>query len=255
MSGSFPIIDAHAHCGRRDRFPPQDLSDYMSHLGRSGIRAVIMFPPVSEIYDRYDPGFKDTDQWRSRRRESNDYLLGLSGSELTVYPFLFIWNDYAVDQITSSHKGIKWHRHPDEPRYDYGNSLCHAAIAEIRRRNMPVCLEEEFENTMHFINEIAKGVKVVIPHLGLLNGGYERLRRLDIWAMPNVYADTALAPPNDISDYVSKYGHERIMFGSDFPFGDPVHELNKVMRLNLTAEQRAAITALNAAKLLAESNI
>ncbi len=254
MSGLFPIIDAHAHCGRKDRFPPQDLRAYMAHLGSSGIRAVIMFPPVIEIYDRYDPAFKDTPQWRNRRRESNEYLLGISRSDLTVYPFLFIWNDYAVDQLTPAHKGIKWHRHPDEPRYEYESPLCSAAVAEIRRRNMPVCLEEEFENTLNFINDIGQGVKVILPHLGLLNGGYEKFRRRDIWAMPNVYADTALAPPGDIKDYVSRYGHERIMFGSDFPFGDPVHELSKVMRLDLTDEQRAAICGLNAAKLLAESN-
>ena len=255
MGDLSPIIDAHAHCSRQDRFPPQDLGDYLSHLGRSGIRAAIMFPPVNEIYDRYDPGFKDTLQWRNRRRESNEYLLGISGSEFTVYPFFFIWNDYAVDQITSAHKGIKWHRHPDEPRYEYENPLCYAAITEIRRRSMPICLEEEFENTLYVINELAPGIKVIVPHLGLLNGGYEMFRRRDIWAMPNIYADTALAPSNDIKDYVSRYGHERIMFGSDFPFGDPVHELNKVMRLNLTDEQRAAIIGLNAAKLLAQSNI
>lgn len=255
MSASFPIIDAHAHCGREDRFPPQDVRDYISHLGKSGIRGVIMFPPVSEIYDRWDPAFKDTLQWRNRRRESNEYLLGISSSELKVYPFLFIWNDYAVDQITPDHKGIKWHRHPDEPPYEYGGPLCSAAIAEIRRRNMPVCLEEEFDNTLYFIKEIGRGVKVIIPHLGLLNGGYEMFRRRDIWAMPNIYADTALAPPADIEDYLSRYGHERIMFGSDFPFGDPVRELNKVLRLNLTDVQRTAVTGLNAAKLLAESNV
>lgn len=255
MGGLSPIIDAHAHCGRKDRFPPQDLSDYISRLGSSGIGAAVMFSPVSEIYDRYDPGFKDTHQWRDRRRESNEYLLGIGGSGFTVYPFFFIWNDFAVDQITSDHKGIKWHRHPDEPLYEYENPLCSAAIAEIRRRGMPVCLEEEFQNTLYFINEMAPGVRVIIPHLGLLNGGYDMFRRRDIWAMPNIYADTALAQANEIRDYISRYGHERIMFGSDFPFGDPVIELDKILRLNLTGEQRAAITCLNAARLLSESNI
>jgi len=214
-----------------------------------------MFPPVNEIYDRYDPRFIDTHQWRDQRRESNEYLLGVGGSGFTVYPFFFIWNDFAVDQITPAHKGIKWHRHSDEPLYEYENPLCSAAIAEIRRRGMPVCLEEEFENTMRFIKEMAPGVKVIIPHLGLLNGGYDMFRRHNVWDMPNIYADTALAHADEIKDYVASYGHERIMFGSDFPFGNPVFELNKVLSLNLTDEQRAAITGLNAAKLLSESNI
>jgi hypothetical protein len=38
---------------------------------------------------------------------------------------------------------------------------------------MPVVLEEEFENTIRFINELAIGVNVIIPHLDLLNGGYK----------------------------------------------------------------------------------
>jgi uncharacterized protein len=250
-----PIIDAHAHCGREDRFPPQDLRDYISTLGNSGIKAAIMFPPVGEIYDRYDPAFKDTSQWRNRRRESNEYLLGIGGAGFTVYPFFFIWNDFAIDQITPAHKGIKWHRHFDEPRYEYDNPLCQEAIADIRKRGMPVCLEEEFGNTLKFIDELAPGVKVIIPHLGLLNGGYELFRSRDIWARPNVWADTALAASSEIRDYVSRYGHERIMFGSDFPFGDPASELRKVLRLNLTDEQNAAIVGGNAARLLSESNV
>ncbi len=246
------IIDAHAHCGRQDRFPPQDLRDYTSCLGGSGIKAAIMFPPVAEIYDRYDPSFKDTEEWRQRRAVSNEYLLGISSSRFEVFPFFFIWNDFAVGQLSDSHKGIKWHRHPDEPVYDYASPKCAVAVSEIRRRNMPVVLEEEFENTLFFINELAEGVRVIIPHLGMLNGGYERLRGSGIWEKPNVYADTALASSGEMKDYVSRYGHGKILFGSDFPFGDPATELNKVLRLNLPDEQRDAVIGINAAKLLSE---
>lgn len=250
-----PIIDAHAHCGRQDRFPPQDIGDYISTLGNSGITGAIMFPPVIEIYDRYDPTFSDDPQWRRRREQSNRYLLSAGKPGFTVYPFLFIWNDFAVEQICREHKGIKWHRHSDEPRYQYDSPRCAAAIEEIRKRNLPVCLEEEFENTIFFIQELASGVKVIIPHLGLLNGGYEMLRRKDIWSLPNVYADTALAASGEIKDYIARYGHDRIMFGSDFPFGDPVNEMNKILRLGLSKEQREAILGQNSARLIGESNV
>lgn len=252
---STPIIDAHAHCGRYDRMPPQDLRDYVSALGRSGIGAAVMFSPVGEIYDRYDPSFRDNSLWRRRRSESNRYLSEMKRPDFIVYPFFFIWNDFAVEQITPGHKGIKWHRHPDEPRYEYENPRCAAAIEHIHMRNMPVCLEEEFENTMYFINQLARGVRVIIPHMGLLSGGYEIFRRRDVWSMPNIYADTALASSSDIKDYISRYGHQRIMFGSDFPFGDPVSELNKILRLNLTDAQQLAILGQNVARLLSESNI
>lgn len=248
------IVDAHAHCGRQDRYPPQDLCDYMADLGDSGITAAVMFPPVMEIYDRYDPGFVDTQFWRERRRAANEYLLGIGTAEFEIFPYFFIWNDFAVDQLRG-HKGIKWHRHPNEPTYRYDSRECAAAIDEIRAGNMPVCLEEEFENTLFFLDKLAPGVKVIIPHCGLLNGGYELFCRHDIWERPNVYADTALALPETVVDYISCYGHERIMFGSDFPFGNPASELRKILRLNLPEEQRDAIIGLNILKLMQESNV
>jgi len=248
------IIDAHAHCGHFDTSPPQDLSDYVSYIGGSGIAGAVMFPPVIEIYDRYDQHFRDTEEWKRRRAESNGYLLSLRASMFEVYPFLFIWNDFAVEQLSGAHKGIKWHRHPMEPIYHYDDPKCAAAIEEIRKRNMPVCLEEEFENTLYFITKLAPGVKVIIPHCGMLNGGYDLFRREGIWEMPDIYLDTALAPVGDIKDYISRYGCERLMFGSDFPFGDPAFELHKILRLNLTAEQKDAIIGGNVTRLLEASN-
>jgi len=257
---NFKIIDAHAHCGRFDTFPPQDLRDYISCIRGSGIEGAVMFSPVMEIYDRYDPHFRDTGEWKHRRAQSNEYLLSFSRRrdsetlQFEVYPYFFIWNDFAVEQLSEAHKGIKWHRHPDEPVYNYEDPRCAAAIQEIRRRNMPVCLEEEFENTLYFIKKLAPGVKVVIPHCGMLNGGYDLFRRHGIWEMLNIYADTALAPVGDIRDYISRYGFERLMFGSDFPFGDPAFELQKIRRLNLAVEQEEAIIGRNVTKLIEESN-
>lgn len=248
------IIDAHAHCGRLDRFPPQDLKDYRSCLRDSGIGGIVAIPPVIEIYDRYDPGFRDSPQWQKQRAESNTYLLGAGTEDFTVYPFFFIWNDFAVEQISNGHKGVKWHRHSDEPVYNYNDPKCAAAVDEIRRRNMPVLLEEEFTNTLFFINELAPGITVIIPHLGYLNGGYELLRNRGVFEMPNVYTDTALAPVADIADYINRYGYERIMFGSDFPFGDPGAELDKVLRLKLTDGQKEAVVGGTVAELLSLSN-
>ena len=107
---------------------------------------------------------------------------------------------------------------------------------------------------IRFIKEIAVGVKVIIPHLGFLNGGYEAIANNGIWKKPNIYTDTSLASPREISDYVERYGSKRIMFGSDFPFGEPKRELSKVRRLKIPPEKQKAILGLNVKRLLAESN-
>ncbi len=251
---SLRIIDAHAHCGIQDRFPPQSFETYLSHVRGSEIRGAVMFSPVMEIYDRYDMNFKDTPDWQQARKESNEYLLTIGNDDFWVFPYFFIWNDFAVEDLTPQHKGIKWHRHPDEPRYEYKNPRCQAAIEEIRRRNMPIVLEEEFYNTVRFIEDWAPGVKVIIPHLGGLNGGYSRIRSEGLWEKPNIYADTSLAGTSEVMDYIQRYGHERLMYGSDFPFGDPRSELRKIMKLPLDEEVKMDLVSRNVLNLLSESN-
>jgi uncharacterized protein len=250
----FLMIDAHAHCGRQDVYPPQAFEDYLAHAEGSGISGAVMFAPVMEIYDRYDPRFRDDSHWLQRRKRANEYLLTIGNPDFEVIPYFFIWNDFAVDQLSSRHKGIKWHRHSDEPHYHYDDPGCAAAIEEIRRRSMPVVLEEEWRLTLKFLDELAPGLRVIIPHCGLLNGGYEIFCRNRIWERPNIFTDTSLVPSDVITDYIKRYGHERIMFGSDFPFGDPAGELRKILRLKLPDHQIEGIAGLNVKNLLADSN-
>ena len=248
------IIDAHAHCGIQDKYPPQDLDDYLSYAKGSEIRKVVCFPPVMEIYDRYDANFSDTTAWQLRRKKANEYLLTIQKPDVDVIPYFFIWNDFAIEQLTPRHKGIKWHRHAGEPVYHYDDPRCKSAMDEIRQRNMPIILEEELGNTIKFINELAKAVTIIIPHLGSLNGGYEQIRDYGIWEKKNVYADTALASIADIHDYITRYGYEKLLFGSDFPFGDPKEELAKLFYLNLPENHMESILGQNVTRLLADSN-
>jgi len=248
------VIDSHAHCGVIDRSMQQSYEDYIRDAGATGICGVAFFSPVMEIYDRYDFHFTDTPEWRRRRLESNAYLLSLKPAELTVYPYFFIWNDFAVDQLTAEHCGVKWHRHDSEPVYCYDDPKCPNAIGEIRRRNLPVVLEEEFDNTLRFIRELAQGVTVIIPHLGMLNGGFRAIAEAGLWDQENVWGDTALASTAEIREYVQRYGYRRLLFGSDFPFGSPAFELRKVMGLGLDSEVESAVLGGNFMRLQGRIN-
>ncbi len=249
------VIDSHAHCGIGDRSFHQSFEDYFSRIEHTQIRTVVMFPPVMEIYDRYDPGFEDTPQWQDKRKQANSYILGLGNTRLSVIPYFFIWNDFNVGQLTAQHKGIKWHRHSNEPVYHYNTKECKAALLEIKKRNMPVVYEEELKNTILFITDLARDIRVIIPHLGGLNGGYEAIASAGLWQKENVYTDTALASSWEISDYIENFGHERILFGSDFPFGEPGSELNKVKNLNLAPEIEEEVVRGNITRLISTSNI
>jgi len=255
------LIDAHVHCGRQCRTDPrtgqpqpQAFEDYLSWAESAGITGAVMFSPVPEAYDRLNPDFEDDSTWQLRRKTSNEYVLSLARDRFEVFPFFFIWNDFAIDQLSSRHLGIKWHRHADEPHYHYDDPRCAAAIAEIRRRNLVVCLEEEWEYTERFITELAPGVRVIIPHCGLLNGGYELLCSRGVWGRPNILTDISNAAPEWVTDYVKCYGHGRIMFGSDFPFCPPTSaELrDRFERLSLSDEAREAIAHRNVRRVVGE---
>lgn len=249
------IIDAHAHLGIQDDSFDQSFESYFSYIRYTGIQAVAAFPPVAEIYDRYDPEFQDTSDWIERRTRANQYLLNIGSDELIVIPYFFVWNDFAVDQITLKHKGIKWHRHPSEPVYEYDSLKCRTAIDFIVEKRMPVVLEETFSNTLAFVEKQAPGARVIIPHLGGLNGGYNAIVRSGLWGKSNIYADTSLASSHEIEHYIENYGHDRILFGSDFPFGEPAVELRKILNLNLPKDIEIQILSENLKRLLSDSNI
>lgn len=190
-------------------------------------------PFCIDLLYRYNPNFQDNPEWIQTRHAANRYLLDLAARTDSIYPYLFVWNNFAIEELQHKYCGIKWHRHSNEPVYHYQDPRCGEIIQEITERRMPVVLEESFSNTCLFVEHLAPEAVIIIPHLGALNGSYPALERAGIWQRPNTYADTALAPIDHMRHFIQHYGPERLLFGSDFPFGAPGHELRKVEALNL----------------------
>jgi uncharacterized protein len=237
-------LDAHTHCGLT--VPFEELSQEWGH---GAIRGGVTFSPVEEIYDRYNPNFTDSDGYRRSRRRVHEYLLEL-GSKKNIFPFFFIWNDFAP--IPDSFLGIKWHRHPGEPVYLYESAQCRAKIDEICDKRLPITLEEEFANTINFVKMISGRTVVIIPHMGGLNGGYYKLKKAGIFESEMVWVDTALASRQEIEDFAEAYGIRRMMFGSDYPFGIPSSEKRKVIQC-LSGEDLALVLSGNLLRLLGKS--
>ena len=251
------VLDAHVHCGRQDAPPPQDYATIAGLHRAAGIDAACMFPPVYEVYDRHDPAFDDSPQWQARRRRADRYLLGLAAQPLTprVFPFYFVWNDFDVGALGPAHRGIKWHRHPDEPVYHYGDPRCTALLDAITARRLPITLEEEFENMMRLLDELAPDAVFIIPHLGSLNGGFERLHALRLWSRPNVYADSSAWPAGNawaLREFLDAYGPEKLLFGSDYPFEQPAACLEAIRELSLPPADEALVLAGNALRLIGQ---
>ncbi len=120
----------------------------------------------------------------------------------------------------------------------------------VRKRGLPILLEESFENTLFFLERLAAEIPVVIPHLGGLNGGYGPLKAAGVWERPHTYTDSSTADPAEIEDLLGRYGSARLLYGSDWPFGQPEIEVRKILHLNLPEQEIQAILAGNFLRLV-----
>lgn len=239
----FKVIDSHIHCGVQNVSLP--FGPIRNALDKAGIDGCCLFAPVEDIYYRYARTFDDNHEWRSCRKQAHDYLLALAEENPLVFPYYFVWNDFKTEALDRPFKGIKWHHHAGEPEYHYNTPECRAMIEVICKKGLPVVLEETFETTLEFLEKIKGRTVVIIPHMGLLNGGFDRLFAAGVWESETVYADTALAGEKEISAFIERYGPDRVLFGSDYPFGDPQRELAGVLNLGLDKESLEKVLSKN----------
>ena len=243
------VIDSHIHCGTQH--VNQAFEIIQPLLQEAGISGACLFAPVEDVYDRFDPDFEDDAHWQGIRHAANRYVLELAARHASIFPYLFVWNDFAVEELGEGYRGIKWHRHPNEPVYDYDDPRCGRMIREVSRRRLPVVLEESFENTCRFVEELAPDAVIIIPHLGALNGSYRALERAGVWRRGNTYADTALAGTDEMRRFLRQYGPDRLLFGSDSPFGLPADELRRVESLGLSSGDFEKVVGGNLRTLMA----
>lgn len=94
-------------------------------------------------------------------------------------------------------------------------------------------------------------LKMVLAHMGALRMEDEVLKHLV--GLDNVYFDTAMAATymdrEKVKMIIDKHGYERIFFGSDCPWEDPVDTLNFIDGLGLKGHQREAILSQNVLEL------
>ncbi|MCP4689929.1 MAG: amidohydrolase family protein [Desulfobacterales bacterium] len=245
------VIDSHIHCGVQNVSQP--ISRITPLLDAAGIREACLFAPVEDIYYRYTSDFDDNEEWRSHRRKAHEYLLALASEQEGIFPYYFVWNDFLVEDLEKGFRGIKWHHHAGEPPYRYEDPRCARMIDAICARGLPIVFEETLQTTLMFLERVAGRTPVIIPHLGLLNGGYDALAAAGVWEEKNIFADTALAGNREITDYLERRGAHRLIFGSDWPFGDPGAQLMGLKSLGAPRDDLEKICAGNILGLLGKS--
>lgn len=241
--GERMIIDFHTHLGKPKRGVKRpEISSSVEDIIRMQKEANI---DKSVIFAMPQEPFPE------KNKEANIEVFTAKG------PFIpFIWiNPYffnereVIDLIRRfSVSGIKLH-----PVFDgyYPSPEFLKDIIELSvKLDIPVLFHSLWGNfgDVKHIEKIAENfpkAKIVIAHLKE-SGCIDVAKKLD-----DVYIDTSYCPhPRRIERAVKVVGAERILFGSDFPFNDPVIQKMIIERAKIKKGDKQLILGENAIKLL-----
>lgn len=238
------IIDSHSHWGPSLTMGTEVTSDELQRqLKGSGISYVVLIPFPSTAIANNDINVK---------------LLEETKRIKSFLPYHYIRENYDVEgfnPIPDEYYGGKWHwmRGWQDSASNYqvlNDPELPGLIEKLRKINKPIVFEEDFDFTVKFV-DMAEGVTLIIPHLGLLGGNpYDFLRAFK--DNESIYFDTALASRDQIKKFVETIGTERVIFGSDVPFGSMHSELDKILSLSISHEDKEMLlykNIINLAKL------
>ena len=233
------IIDSHTHWGPSIRLGTEvTTNELLQQAKESGVDRIVIFPfPSTAIEDE----------------RINDKVLELGKKNGKFIPYYYIPEDLRPIPKERNFCGGKWHwvrgvqdcssnyEVLDDPHLD-------PFIEASEAISLPIVFEEELAFTEAFVKR-TKDLKIIIPHLGMLGGN--PLNFLKTFKQKeNVFFDTALASTEAIMRFIEKIGKERILFGSDIPFGTMKRELEKILSLPIGGDEKEWILSKNLKRLI-----
>jgi len=150
-------------------------------------------------------------------------------------------------------KGVKLH--PLIDGYLPDSDVVDPLMELVRRLRVPVlshCGHPPWTLPWHFGNlaERFSDVQIILGHMGhghivYINGALDVARRHE-----NILLETSAMPMHSkIKEAVDKIGVDRVLYGSDAPFGHPAFEIRKVEVSGLTQEELGMVLGENALRV------
>jgi len=232
------IIDSHTHWGPSVSLGTNvTTEELLQQAAQSGVEKVVIFP---------FPSMALSDQ------AINEKLLKEASRIKRFIPYYYIPESLHPIPRGKGFYGGKWHwmRGVQDCSSNYQvleGPRVNDFIEASEEIDLPIVFEEEFPFTEAFVKR-TKNLKIIIPHMGMLGGDpIDFLKAFK--EKENVYFDTALASPGTVMKFVEKVGSERILFGSDIPFGTMKWELEKVLSLPVGDDEKEKILSKNIKRL------
>ena len=237
--GEMEIIDSHTHWGPSVTMGTEVTTrELLKQAQQSAVDRIVIFPFPSMAL---------------ANEGINARLLAEATRNEKFIPYYYIPETMKPIPSGKGFYGGKWHwmRGIQDCSSNY-QALEDPRLGEFieasEKIDLPIVFEEELAFTETFVKK-TKNLKIIIPHFGMLGGNpMDFLQAFK--GRENVYFDTALASTDTVMRFIEKIGHERILFGSDIPFGTMKRELEKVLSLPIGDDKKERILSKNLKKLI-----
>ncbi len=196
-----------------------------------------------------------------RVQHINDFILQRAKENRCFIPFgtVHAAMDGLTDEVerllAAGVKGIKMH--PDSQRFAIDDERLFPLYETIRGR-IPVMLHmgDLRYNYSHPVKlrkvlDMFPGLDAIAAHFGgyaMYETAREQLQ--DTNCIMDISSSMMFMEPGVPEKYINIYGAERMAYGSDYPMFDPVGEVEHLMRLRLTDEQKEQIAWKTAHRFL-----
>jgi len=231
------VVDAHTHLGTDEDGQSLDVKSLVAYLDQvnDGARAC--------VFPLHDP------DRRPAYRVPNDRVLGWTReAEGRLFPFCRL--DPAQEPVTEAKRclvlgarGIKLH--PRAQSFGFGNAAAEAIFEVARDAGVPILIHAgRGMGPMDSLAELAlryPQVPLVLAHAAIADQGMFATRLAE---HPNVVYDTSCFSGLDVVELFARVSAERIVFGSDVPYGRPVGGLFLALRAAAYAGVNAEESAL-----------
>ncbi len=246
------VIDGHTHfAGPGKGFPPNTVEELLAIMDGNGIDSIVTCAPYSSIgKDRtYDDANRFLVESMSKAPER---IIGF----LRVNPHL---QEHALRSIeegvkNQGFKGVKVH--PRNEAFAINSEELAFPIAELASKlKVPILIHTGEPDTYGFAQPTLVGdladsfpdLTLIIGHMG--KRLYEDAICVARW-FENIILETSFRSHRDIARAVKRVGADRVVYGSDMPFGVPEIEMMKVRLADITAEEKDLVLGDSMARML-----
>ena len=246
------VVDGHTHfAGPGKGLLPNTVEDLMSVMDRNGIDAVVTCAPYSSIGE--DRNYDEANGFIAESMKTvPERIVGF----IRVNPHL---QEHALRSIRDGiskqgFRGVKYH--PRNEAFAINSEELSFPLAELAAKlRVPILIHTGEPDTYGFAQPTLVGdladsfpdLTLIIGHMG--KRLFEDAILVARW-FENVILETSFRNPRDIARAVRRVGADRVIYGSDMPFGLPEIEMMKVRVCDVSEEEKDMVLGDNIARIL-----